>query len=107
MQITGIRKDIQELKRVVAFENKQSEDDRIKNMTDEELQQSIKDDLRRIGFESEAHYLDCAKQFILEKDEQANVSHEYAIHKHIAELCEDFKIHEEFMLQYSSLEFEK
>jgi len=104
MQITGIRKDIRELKRVADLENKQSEDNRIENMTDEELQQVIDDGLRSMGFESEVNFYECAKKFILEKDEQANVSHEFAIHKHIFELPEDFKIFEEFMLKYSSLE---
>ena len=104
MQITGIRKDIRELKRVADLENKQSEDNRIKNMTDEELQQTIDDDLRSMGFESAVNFYECAKKFILEKDEQANVSHEFAIHKRIFELLEDFKIFEEFMLKYSSLE---
>lgn len=100
MQIQGIRKDIQELKRLVALENKQLEDNRIKNMTEEELQQAIDDDLRSMGFESEVIFYECAKKFILEKDEQANVSHEFAIHKHIFELFKDFKIFEDFMLKY-------
>ena len=104
MQRSGIRKDIQELKRVAAFENKQSGDNRIKNMTDEELQQVIDDNFRSMGFESAVIFYECAKKFILEKDEQANVSHEFAIHKRIFELLEDFKIFEEFMLKYSSLE---
>lgn len=104
MQITGIRKDILELKRIAAFESKQLEDSRIKNMTDEELQQAIEEDIRSMGFESQAHFYECAKQFILENDEQANVSHEFAIHKRIYELFEDFKIFEVFMLKYSILE---
>jgi len=107
MSLEGIKKDIMELKRVVALESKQSKDSRIKNMTGEELQQAIEEDLRIIGFESEAYFMECAKVFILEKDGQANVSHEYAIQRRIFELFEDFKIFEEFMLKYSSLEFEK
>lgn len=104
MALTGLRKDIQELKHAAALEKKRSEDSRIENMTDEELRSAIEDDIRSMGFESEAHYLDCAKKFILKKDPHANVTHDYAVHKHIAELCEDFKILEEFMLKYSSLE---
>jgi len=104
MQIQGIKKDILELKRITVLEIKQSKDSRIKNMTDEELQQAIEEDLRIIGFESESHYLECVKKFILEKDEQANVSHEFAIHKRISELFEDIKIWGELMLKYSSVE---
>ena len=35
MQMSGIRKDIQDLKRMAAFESKQLADSRIKNMTTE------------------------------------------------------------------------
>ena len=104
MQITGIRKELHELKRVAAINKKQSEDDRIKNMTDEELQQAIEEGSKSLGFASNAYFYECAKKFILEKDEQANVSHEYAIHKRVFELFEYLKTWEEFMLKYSSLE---
>lgn len=104
MQVPGIRKDIQELKWVAAFESKQLADSRIKNMTTEELNQLIEEDLRIMGFESQANYYECAKKFILENDENANVSHECAILKHISELFKDFKLIEEFIVKYSSLE---
>lgn len=104
MQRAGIRKDIQELKRVADLGNKQSGDNRIKNMTDEELQQVIDDNFRSMGFESAVIFYECAKKFILEKDKQANVSHEYAISKRIFELFKDFKTRDEFMRKYSSLE---
>jgi hypothetical protein len=104
MQITGIKKDIIELKRLASLEKKQSKDDKIKNLTDAELQEEINQELAKMGFESEEEFLDAAKNFILEKDPQANVTHDYAIHKRIFELFEDCKLVEEFMLKYSSVE---
>jgi hypothetical protein len=104
MQRSGIRKDIHELKRMAAFESKQFADSRIENMTTEELNRLIEEDIRIMGFESRATYYECAKKFILEKDEQANVSHEYAISKRLFELFKDFKLIDEFMLRFSSLE---
>ena len=52
MSIQTLKKDILELKRAVAFQNKQSGDSRIKNMTDEELQENITNNLAKLGFES-------------------------------------------------------
>ncbi len=99
-----MKMELEELKRVVDIENKQSENNRIKNMMDEELRQAIAEELQRLGFESDAHFYECAKNLILEKDARANVSHVFAISERIFELFEDFKIYEEFMLKYSSLE---
>lgn len=104
MSITGLRKYILELKSAANFEYRHSEDYRIKNMADEELQEEINRELDELGYESEESYLEAAKKFLLEKDSQANVTHDYAIHKRIFELFEDVKIWEEFMLKYSSLE---
>ena len=105
MSIQTMKKEIMELKRAAALENKQSEDNRIKNMTDEELQEECTRELEKLGFESEAHFYECAKMFILEKNEQVNMSNEYAVHKRIFELFENFKMFEEFMFKYSSLEW--
>lgn len=104
MQMSGIRKDIQDLKRMAAFESKQLADSRIKNMTTEQLNRLIEEDTRILGFESQANYYECAKKFFLEKDGQANVSHEYAIQKHMSELFKDFKLIDEFMRKFRSLE---
>lgn len=85
------------MKQIAALEKKQAEDDRIKNMTDEELQEEINRELAELGFSSEEEFNDAAKKFILEKDPQANVTHNYAINERFFELIEDFKMFEEFM----------
>ena len=97
MSIQTMKKELLELKRVAALENKNSEDCRIKNMTDEELQDEIDRDLKKLGFRSQADFIEGAKNFVLENDPGANVTHDYAI-----ELTEDFKVFDEFMQKYSS-----
>lgn len=104
MSIQSLKKDILELKRVAALENKQAEDVRIKNMTDEELQEEIKKELEKLGFESEEDFYEAAKKFILEKDEHANVSHDFAISERIFEMFKDLKLFEEFIIKYSRVE---
>lgn len=104
MSISSLKKDIIELKRVAALKNNQDEDLRIKNMTDEELQEELKKELENLGFGSEEEFNEAAKKFILEKDPLANVSHVFAINDRIFEMVKDFKLFEEFMIKYSSVE---
>ena len=107
MSIQQMKKDIIELKKAAAIENKQSEDYRIKNMTDEELQDEIDRDLKKLGFKSQADFIEAAKNFVLVHDPGANVTHDYAIEKRFFELTEDFKVFEEFLRKYSILELEQ
>lgn len=104
MSIQTMKKEILGLKRAAALESKQAENNRLKNMTDEELQEECTKELQKLGFESEAYFYDCAKKFILEKGTGANVTNEYAVHDRIFELFENSEICEEFMQKYSSLE---
>jgi hypothetical protein len=105
MSIRELKRDIKQLKQIAAIEKKQSENDYLKNLTDEELQEQIDNELAKLGFKSQEEFYDAAKKFILEKDEHANVTHEIAINKHIFELFKDCKMFEEFMLKYSSVEW--
>jgi len=107
MSIQTMKKELLELKRAAALENKNSEDYRIKNMTDEELQDEIDRDLKKLGFKSQADFIEAAKNFVLVHDPGANVTHDYAIEKRFFELTEDFKAFEEFLRKYSSLELEQ
>jgi hypothetical protein len=102
MSIQTMKKELLELKRVAALENKNSEDCRIKNMTDEELQDEIDRDLKKLGFRSQADFIEGAKNFVLENDPGANVTHDSAIENRFFELTEDFKVFDEFMQKYSS-----
>ncbi|WP_048049151.1 hypothetical protein [Methanosarcina mazei] len=102
-----MKKELLELKRAAALENKNSEDYRIKNMTDEELQDEIDRDLKKLGFKSQADFIEAAKNFVLVHDPGANVTHDYAIEKRFFELTEDFKVFEEFLRKYSILELEQ
>ncbi len=104
MSIKQMKKELEVLQRVADLKNNQAEDLRIKNMTDEELQEELNKELEKLGFESEEEFNEAAKKFILEKDPQANVSHVFAINDRIFEMVKDFKLFEEFMIKYSSVE---
>lgn len=103
MSIQTLKKELLELKRAAALENKNSEDYRIKNMTDEELQEAINQDLKKLGFNSYAEYLEAVNDFVFEKDPQTNMTNDIAVYNRFSELTEDFKIFAEFMQKYSSL----
>jgi hypothetical protein len=100
-----MRKDIEHLKQAAKMELKRAENDWIKNMTDEELQEKLNRELAELGFKSEEEFNDAAKKFTLENDPDANVTHDYAVNKRIFELFKDFRMFEEFMLKYSSVEW--
>lgn len=104
MSLQQLRKEIEILKNTAASQIKKQSEVDLSKLTDEELRQAIEEDIHSLGFESSAYFLECAKNFILEKDLNANVSHEFAIISRVFELFEDFKMWEEFMQKYSSLE---
>lgn len=107
MSIQQMKKEFLELKRAAALENELAVNSRLKNITDEELQDEIDRDLKKLGFKSQADFIEAAKNFVLENDPGANVTHDYAIEKRFFELIEDFKVFEEFLQKYSSLELEQ
>lgn len=90
MSLTGIRKDILELKRVAAFEKKQFEDDRVKNMTDEELQQVIDEELAIMGFKSEEELCDAAKKYCVENGLKKIFYNDYNVHDFLFENPDHF-----------------
>jgi hypothetical protein len=102
MSIQTMKKELLELKRVAALENKNSEDYRIKNITDEELQEAINQDLKELGFNSYAEYREAVNNFVFEKDPQTNMTNDIAVDNRFSELTEDLKMFDEFMQKYSS-----
>lgn len=104
MSIQTMKKELLELKRAAALENELVVNNRLKNITDEELQDEIDRDLKKLGFKSQADFIEAAKNFVLENDPGANVTHDYAIEKRFFELTDDFNVFDEFLQKYSSLE---
>lgn len=90
MSLTRIRKDILELKQIAALEKKPAEDDRIKNMTAEELQQAINDEFAKLGFKSEEDLFDAAKRYFAENGLKTSFSNEYQLREYIFENDERF-----------------
>jgi hypothetical protein len=67
MQITGIRRDIKELKE--AIEKKPKDNSFIKSLTDEELLCAINQELHKLGFKQTFNSLDDIPDDLLQKIE--------------------------------------
>lgn len=107
MSILQIKKEIKELKKSASIEQKNADAERLKSLTDEELQEAINQDLFFLGFNTQAEFNEAVKKFVSEKDPQTNIENDYAIEKRFFELIEDFKIFEEFVQKFSSLELDE
>jgi hypothetical protein len=101
MSLTGIRKDILELKRAAALENKQSEDYCIKNMTDEELQEEINRELEKLGFKSEEEFFDAAKRYFAESGLKTSFNNGFEFQNYVFEQFDERL--EDFLLKYGIL----
>jgi hypothetical protein len=71
MQITGIRKDIKELKE--AFEKRQKDNSFIKGLTDEDLLCAINQELLKMGFKQTFSSLDHIPDNLLQKIENGEL----------------------------------
>ena len=66
MSIQTMKKEIIELKRTAAEKIKHTEDSRIKNLNDEELQSEINLELEKLGFKSEEDLHEVARKYFSE-----------------------------------------
>jgi hypothetical protein len=109
MQISGMRKDIQELKKAALIEKKQAEDDWVKNLTDEELQEEINQDLAKLGFKSEEEFYESAKKYLAENGLKIEFCNDYVFQDYVSEqLLDHSKDYlEDFVKKYGNPELFK
>lgn len=84
-----MKKELLELKKAAALENKQAEDNRIKNMTDEELQAEIDKELHNMGFRSTDEFYTSAKEYFAEHGLKTVFYNDYAVHDYLFEQPEE------------------
>ena len=89
MSIQTMKKEILELKRDAALENKQSEDYRIKNMTDAELRAEIDKELHDMGFQSADEFYTSAKEYFAEHGLKSDFYNGHALHNYLFEQPEE------------------
>lgn len=100
MSLTGIRKDILELKRIAALEKKRLEDNWIKNLTDEELQEELDKELANLGFKSEDELYEAALKYFAENGLQTIFNNDYALHNYLFEQPEEIIV--DFILKHGN-----
>lgn len=106
MSIQGIRKDVQELKRVASFESEQSNKNRLKKLTDEDLQEELDKELAKLGFESIEEFYDSAKKYFAENGLKTEFNNDYEFQDYVSEklLKRSENYLEDFVLKYGNSE---
>lgn len=89
MSLSVLKKEILELKRAAAIEYKKSEDYRIENMTDDELQAEIEKELHNMGFQTEDEFYGAAKEYFAEHGLKTDFYDDYSVHKYLFEQPEE------------------
>lgn len=89
MSIQQMKKELLELKKAAAIENKQSEDYRLKNMTDDELQAEIDKELHNMGFQSEDEFYGAAKEYFAEHGLKTDFYSDYGVYDYLFEQPEE------------------
>lgn len=85
MSIQTLKKELLELKKAAAIENKQSEDYRIQNMTDDELRAEINLELHKLGFKSQADFIEAAKEYFAEHGLKTDFYSDYGVYDYLFE----------------------